>query len=162
MLKEKVSFRPMTVEDLPEILELEKKSCPAPWSKQTFMDELTRNHLAHYHVVTLDERAIGYCGMWMIIDEAHVTNLAIHPDFQGRGLGKALLMHMMAEAVRLGAKKMTLEVRASNHIAQSLYKKLGFTASGIRRGYYTDNHEDAIIMWVNLDEEEKNNAYSRD
>jgi ribosomal-protein-alanine N-acetyltransferase len=95
----------------------------------------------------------GYCGFWLILDEAHITNIAVHPEFRGKGYGKRLLQYVMERARRLGALKMTLEVRVSNHVAQSLYEKMGFVRSGVRKGYYTDNKEDALIMWVTLNEQ---------
>jgi [ribosomal protein S18]-alanine N-acetyltransferase len=88
--------------------------------------------------------------MWLIMDEAHITNIAVRNIYRGKKLGKRLLEELMRTASYLGAVKMTLEVRASNYIAQSLYTKLGFEPGGIRKGYYTDNREDAIIMWAEL------------
>jgi [ribosomal protein S18]-alanine N-acetyltransferase len=88
--------------------------------------------------------------MWVIIDEAHITNIAIDPEMRGRKLGERLLRQMMRIAWVKGAERITLEVRVSNRIAQNLYKKLGFAPHGIRKGYYSDNHEDALIMWSDL------------
>jgi [ribosomal protein S18]-alanine N-acetyltransferase len=96
------------------------------------------------------ENIIGYCGTWIVIDEAHVTNIALLPDYRGKGLGELLLRNVMDVLRKLGATSMTLEVRVSNHIAQSLYQKLGFKPGGIRKNYYSDNNEDALVMWVNL------------
>ncbi len=93
---------------------------------------------------------IGYGGMWIIIDEAHVTNIAVCPAYRGRKFGERLLRRLIAEAIAQGAGKMTLEVRVSNYQAQGLYRKLGFADAGLRRGYYTDNQEDALIMWATL------------
>ncbi|SFJ73033.1 ribosomal protein S18-alanine N-acetyltransferase [Thermoflavimicrobium dichotomicum] len=150
--EEKIAFRPMEVSDLPQILEVEMNSFSAPWPKQAFYNELVRNQFARYTVLTVNDKVVGYCGLWIILDEAHITNIAIHPDYRGRGLGKATLTYVMEMAKMLGATKMTLEVRVSNHIAQSLYKKLGFVPSGIRPKYYSDNQEDALIMWVTLND----------
>jgi ribosomal-protein-alanine N-acetyltransferase len=93
---------------------------------------------------------IGYAGLWLILDEAHVTSVAVHPDYRGRRLGELLFNVLIQEAVYLGADRMTLEVRVSNHAARQLYKRLGFVSAGIRKGYYNDNQEDAIIMWKHL------------
>jgi len=85
--------------------------------------------------------------MWLILDEAHVTNVAVDPDFRGHGFGEQMMRGLMAHALAHGARRMTLEVRRSNVVAQHLYRKLGFVQLGVRKGYYTDTHEDAFIMW---------------
>lgn len=157
MERPNVVFRPMKLSDLPVIMEVEQSSFPTPWPRQAFYNELVHNRFARYSVVQVNGRVVGYCGLWLLLDEAHITNIAIHPDFRGQGLGESLLAYMMRRAKEWGAGKMTLEVRTSNIIAQRLYKKMGFEPSGIRSRYYTDNQEDAIIMWVTLDgiDEEK-------
>lgn len=142
-------FRRMQEEDLGRIMEVELLSFTSPWSRYAFEGELT-NHFARYLVVLLDHQIVGYGGMWLIMDEAHVTNVAIHPKWRGYGLGAQLMEQLMAEAVASGAEHMTLEVRVSNHVAQSLYRRMGFTQHGLRKGYYSDNQEDALIMWANL------------
>ncbi|MFC4766879.1 ribosomal protein S18-alanine N-acetyltransferase [Effusibacillus consociatus] len=144
-------YRRMQLSDIDRILEIEHRSFSAPWSRAAFEGELTRNHFAKYIVVEIDGVVAGYAGMWIIIDEAHITNIAIDPAYRGRKLGENLLRQMMMVAVWNGADRMTLEVRVSNKTAQSLYQKLGFIKYGIRKGYYSDNGEDAIIMWANLD-----------
>lgn len=148
-----IAFRPMELSDLPQIEVVENSSFSAPWPRQAFYNELIHNQFARYTVITVEGKVVGYCGCWLILDEAHITNIAIHPDYRGQGLGEAILTYVMALAKTLGANKMTLEVRVSNLVAQSLYEKLGFERSGIRPGYYTDNQEDAIIMWVTLNEQ---------
>lgn len=152
-----IGFRPMKLTDLPQIEELENLSFTIPWSRQAFYNELMFNRFAHYTVVTVNERVAGYCGFWLILDEAHISNIAVHPDYRGRGIGEALFDQVIQKAKDLGATKMTLEVRVSNVVAQSLYKKKGFVETGIRKGYYTDNQEDAIVMWVNLDDVKSKN-----
>ncbi|GGE24115.1 ribosomal-protein-alanine acetyltransferase [Marinithermofilum abyssi] len=147
-----IEIRPMTLEDIPAVMEVEHASFEAPWTRQAFHNELTYNQFAHYVVVEHEGRVIGYCGMWLILDEAHITNIAIHPDYRGQRIGQDLLEFMMATARLAGAAGMTLEVRVSNKGAQHLYKKLGFRETGIRPRYYTNNQEDALIMWVTLDE----------
>lgn len=141
---------PMREEHLMGVLEVEQLSFPTPWSKQAFLGELRDNELAHYYVCLQGEKVAGYAGMWIIYDEAHVTNIAVHPDFRGQKIGKALMLTLMEHALRLGAERITLEVRPSNKVAQELYRKLGFRPVGVRKGYYTDTNEDAIIMWRNL------------
>ncbi|WP_048600890.1 ribosomal protein S18-alanine N-acetyltransferase [Rubeoparvulum massiliense] len=146
-------IRPMQVEDIDAVHQVETLSFTTPWSKEAFYQELTGNPLAFYTVITVDDQVVGYGGMWVIIDEAHVTNIAIHPDFRGKKLGYHLLVQMMAYAYMRGARRMTLEVRLSNQIAQRLYTKMGFESYGVRKHYYEDNGEDALIMWANLEDQ---------
>ncbi|WP_199624434.1 ribosomal protein S18-alanine N-acetyltransferase [Paenibacillus alkalitolerans] len=145
-----VTFRMMRQQDIPAICEIEVESFTAPWSEAAFMNELTQNHFAHYTVMEYEGRIIGYGGMWIIIDEAHITNIAVRAAYRGRKLGERLLAELAVKAYRLGAARMTLEVRVSNVVAQRLYAKFGFRGVGVRRGYYSDNGEDALIMWADL------------
>ncbi|GGG21410.1 ribosomal protein S18-alanine N-acetyltransferase [Paenibacillus abyssi] len=145
-------FRAMRVGDIPMICEIEREAFTSPWTAEAFTNELTNNHFARYMVVQLESEIIGYGGMWTIMDEAHVTNIAIRSDYRGQGLGERLLREMQRTAVFFGSLRMTLEVRVSNEIAQNLYRKLGFEPSGIRPGYYSDNQEDALIMWADLEQ----------
>lgn len=142
-----IRFRLATFEDVDAILEVETASFTVPWSRQAFCGELDDNAYARYILAELDGKVIGYAGVWIIFDEGHVTNIAIHPDYRGYHYGEQIVRHLIELVRNCGAVKMTLEVRASNLIAQSLYKKLGFKAQGRRKGYYSDNKEDAIIMW---------------
>lgn len=143
-------FRNMREEDIDQILEVEHASFTTPWSREAFYNELHNNRFAVYIVLEENNKILGYCGAWIVIDEAHVTNVAILPEFRGRKLGEAILSKMMSVAREMGAKSMTLEVRVSNHVAQSLYRKLGFQNGGIRKNYYSDNQEDGLVMWVKL------------
>lgn len=143
-----IQFRSMVVDDIPRVLEVEHDAFPTPWPAQAFLDELTKNQFARYLVLEVDEVIAGYCGMWVIMDEAHITNIAIHSTYRGKGFGELLLRYAMEFSTLYGAEKMTLEVRASNQVAQQLYQKLGFEVTGLRPGYYSDNKEDALIMWV--------------
>jgi [ribosomal protein S18]-alanine N-acetyltransferase len=143
-------FRYMKEEDINQILEVEHASFATPWSREAFYNEIYNNKFAVYIVLEEDEKVIGYVGAWVVIDEAHVTNLAILPSYRGKKLGEALLRKMMTVAKEMGARSMTLEVRVTNNVAQSLYRKLGFQNGGIRKNYYTDNQEDALVMWVNI------------
>mgnify|MGYP001953974939 CR=1 FL=1 len=147
-----LTFRLLNVNDIDGILNIEHQSFTLPWSKEAFYNELTKNQYALY-VGLEDEvegKIIGYCGVWIIVDEAHITNVAVLPEYRGRKLGEAIMRKVMDVAREKGAKTMTLEVRLSNYVAQSLYRKLGFQNGAIRKNYYTDNQEDAIVMWVNL------------
>lgn len=143
-------FRSMRLDDIETICEIEREAFPTPWSAGAFQNELTNNHFAHYLVMELDGEIAGYAGMWLIMDEAHITNIAVRAPYRGRKLGERLLVQMQSAAMFLGAERMTLEVRVSNVVAQRLYAKLGFIPAGLRKGYYTDNGEDAIIMWAHL------------
>ncbi len=140
----------MQLSDIKQVLEIEHASFTIPWTEDAFIRELTMNEYAVYTVIEEDNRVVGYCGMWLILDEANITNIAILPSYRGRKLGEALLRFVMENARLKGGKTMSLEVRVSNGTAQGLYRKLGFLNGGIRKGYYTDNYEDALVMWVNL------------
>lgn len=129
-----------------EVHEIEKRVYPSPWSKSAFTSEVFHNSFAYYYVAVLDGKVVGYAGIWVILDEAHVTNLAVHPEYRRQGIGSMLLEYLLGEARNLGASRMTLEVRVSNTPAQELYLKYGFVPRGIRPNYYID--EDAVIMWL--------------
>lgn len=148
--EENVHLRPFCVTDIPALVEIEQLSFTTPWTEEAFHNELSNNDLAHYTVVEVGNRVIAYCGMWLIVDEAHITNIAVHPQFRGKQIGEMLLTYVMAFAHLNGANKMTLEVRPSNETALNLYEKLGFEHKGTRPRYYQDDHEDAWIMWVSL------------
>lgn len=151
--QESLSFRWMTLDDVDAVFELESLSFSTPWPRDAFVNELTINQNARYVVAVEGERVVAYCGMWIVLDEAHITNVAVHPDCRGRKIGERLMRQMMGLAYLLGARSMTLEVRPSNTIARSMYAKLGFAEHGRRKHYYSDNNEDAIIMWVTLHEQ---------
>ncbi|MGC8488400.1 MAG: ribosomal protein S18-alanine N-acetyltransferase [Clostridia bacterium] len=139
--------RDMYLTDLDAVINIERQAFPTPWSRQSFQAELVDNTFAVYLILELHGRIAAYGGMWLILDEAHVTNVAVHPHFRGHGFGEAMMNGLMDRARAQGAHRMTLEVRRTNLVAQSLYRKLGFVQLGIRKGYYTDTHEDAFIMW---------------
>lgn len=141
------------MEDIPQIIAIEKMSFPTPWSSYAFSCELCDNEFAFYLVLTpADDQSkiVGYGGMWIIIDEAHITNIAIAPAYRGKLLGEFLMKSLMELAKSKRARRMTLEARVSNRIAQKLYEKMGFKSAGIRPGYYIDTHEDAVIMWKEI------------
>ena len=140
----------MRIEDIPTICEIEQESFTTPWTAAAFHNELNNNQFARYLVMECDGEVDGYGRMWLIMEEAHITNVAVREKFRGKKLGERLMRELQQTAVFLGAARMTLEVRPSNTIAQKLYEKLGFYSAGVRRGYYTDNREDAIIMWADL------------
>ncbi|WP_438494345.1 ribosomal protein S18-alanine N-acetyltransferase [Paenibacillus sp. IHBB 3054] len=148
-------FRLMKLEDIPEILVIEREAFTMPWTEEAFRNELAHNHFAKYMVMELESHIIGYAGMWAIVDEAHVTNIALLEAYRGRKWGDRLLDELMKTAAYLGMKSITLEVRVSNEVAQNLYRKKGFRPAGTRKGYYSDNREDALIMWADLPEYEE-------
>ncbi|HHY61492.1 MAG: ribosomal protein S18-alanine N-acetyltransferase [Bacillota bacterium] len=140
---------PMNLDDLDRVLDIERLSFSLPWSRHAFVDELLMNDQAVYMVVRdSDGVAMGYGGMWLILDEAHITNVAVHPEYRRRGVGRAIMVALMETAVLRGARRMTLETRLSNVPAQELYRSLGFVAAGVRPRYYLDDHEDALVMWL--------------
>lgn len=136
--------------DVDAVLKVENEAFTTPWSRAAFEAETSDNELAYYLVVDAGGVIAGYAGMWLIIDEAHVTNIALAAAYRGAGLGEKLVRALMELARERGAVSMTLEVRVSNVKAQALYTKLGFVSRGKRRNYYTDNREDALIMWCEL------------
>jgi ribosomal-protein-alanine N-acetyltransferase len=145
-----ISFENMKKAHLADVVEIERVSFPTPWSQEAYYHEIAGNDFAYYIVALLGGKVVGYCGMWIILDEAHVTTIAANPDYRSRGLGAQLLNQLISEARRRGTIKMTLEVRPSNHHAIRLYAKTGFVSHGLRPGYYSDTGEDAIIMWMDL------------
>ncbi|MBS4210505.1 ribosomal protein S18-alanine N-acetyltransferase [Bacillus sp. FJAT-50079] len=145
-----ISFRRATEQDIGQLVEIERKSFAVPWPAEAFHNDILHNRFATYVMIECNREVAGYCGVWLVMDEAHITNIAILPQFRSRKLGESLLREMMSLAKEAGAITMTLEVRVSNQPAKSLYKKLGFQEGGIRKNYYTDNYEDALVMWVNL------------
>jgi [ribosomal protein S18]-alanine N-acetyltransferase len=145
-----MTFRYMREEDIDQVLIVERHSFTLPWSREAFTNELRHNQFAKYIVLEDEGKIVGYCGAWIVIDEAHITNIAVLPEYRGKKLGEALLLKMVEISKRHGVIRMTLEVRVSNIIAQRLYEKLGFQRGGIRKNYYTDNLEDAYVMWVNI------------
>ena len=145
-------IRRMTFLDIDGVWAVESQVFNNPWSRSAFVDEMTDNDLAHYLVLEDQGMIAGYAGMWIVVDEAHVTNIALLPDYRRQGLGEKLVRELIKTARERYAVMMTLEVRPSNTVAQSLYSKLGFLPQGIRRAYYSDNQEDALIMTCKLEQ----------
>ncbi|WP_413092335.1 ribosomal protein S18-alanine N-acetyltransferase [Terribacillus sp. 179-K 1B1 HS] len=145
-----VKVRPMRLADVSAVYAIETASFTVPWSIDIFEREITENTFANYFVIESDGVIAGYCGMWLVIDEAQITNIAILPEYRGQKLGEKLFAHVVEQAIFAGAYRLSLEVRVSNLTAQHLYRKFGLVPGGIRKNYYTDNQEDAIVMWVNL------------
>lgn len=136
-------------EDLQGVLAVEAESFTNPWTRDMYAWELQNPSVCHILVVrTPDDRVAGFCAFWLVFDEIHINNLAIRPHLRGRGLGDALMRHVLAHARTLGARRATLEVRASNAPALRLYDRLGFRTEGTRPHYYSHPIEDALILWL--------------
>lgn len=146
----KLVIREMEFLDLDEVMRVEQVTFNKPWPKDIFLQELMHNQHAHYYVIELDGRIVGYSGTWLVIDDAQVTNIAVMPLFRGKKLGERLFLYTIEQLMKLGAKRLSLEVRVSNVVAQRMYRKFGLVPGGVHKNYYTDNQEDAIVMWVNL------------
>jgi [ribosomal protein S18]-alanine N-acetyltransferase len=169
-----VQIEPMRVDDIGPVLEIERLSFSAPWSARAYEYELRYNDLAHYFVARLmngggpahngwnprdwfetlfrantqevEPAIVGYVGFWLMVGEAHISTIAVNPTYRRRSIGELLLVAALEGAMELHAQQATLEVRLSNITAQDLYLKYGFVKAGLRKGYYTDNNEDGIIM----------------
>lgn len=142
-----LQLRPMQPADIPVVAEIERLCFGDRWSEEAFSSELA-NPASTYVVGVANGRSIGYAGFWLILEEAHITTIAVHPEEQGKKFGEQLLIHLIEQSAQRGAKWLTLEVRVSNLVAQRLYEKYGFMALGKRRGYYQHDGEDALVMWT--------------
>ena len=152
-----VLVEPMRVQDISYIELLEQACFPSPWSGDTYRNELAHNRLSSYWVLRpapgeADELPpiLAYGGYWLMGQEAHIVTIATHPNYRRRGFGRRLLQEMIERAHAAGAIEITLEVRVGNHTAQEMYKKMGFLAVGVRKKYYHDNGEDALLMTLFL------------
>ena len=142
-----MKIRRMTVADVPQVHAIEQATFAMPWSVESFTEEMERNRCARYLVAEEpDGTLLGYAGAWIILDEAHITNVAVAAQRRGEGIGRRLMQALMQYAANLGVAYMTLEVRRSNTVAQRLYESLGFIRLGVRKRYYEDNNEDALLL----------------
>jgi ribosomal-protein-alanine N-acetyltransferase len=141
-----VEIGAMTVADLPEVQAIERASFTTPWPPQAYRSEIESNRLASYLVARVEGRVVGFGGVWLMVDEAHITTFAVHPDWRRQRVGERILLGLLDIAAERGAREATLEVRLSNLAARRLYEKYGFRPVGLRPHYYTDDHEDALIM----------------
>ena len=154
-------IRPIREEDVAQIHEIEKMCFAMPWSEESILHDVKENVVARWLV--MDDgagRVLAYAGMWLVLDEAHVCNIAVHPEHRRRGYGRQILDALIALARETSMRMMTLEVRRSNEAAQRLYHRAGFLDVGYRKRYYEDNREDALIMYMEFpcpqeDEQEK-------
>ena len=150
-MENNIVIRPMTKDDVDDVYKVEEDCFVDPWSKESIRKEL-KNDLARYLVAEIDGEIVGYVGVWFVVDEGHITNVAVHSNYRGKKIGDKLVKEMVELCKQSNIVAMTLEVRVSNIVAQNLYKKYGFKMGGIRKEYYSDNKEDAIIMWNQLKE----------
>ena len=150
-MENNIVIRPMTKDDVDDVYKVEEDCFVDPWSKESIRKEL-KNDLARYLVAEIDGEIVGYVGVWFVVDEGHITNVAVHSNYRGKKIGDKLVKEMVELCRQSNIVAMTLEVRESNIVAQNLYKKYGFKMGGIRKEYYSDNKEDAIIMWNQLKE----------
>lgn len=142
----RISVELMKVDDLAEVQVIERESFTTPWPPHAYRQELETNRLAHYIVARCGEEIVGFAGMWLLVDEAHVTTFATRRAWRRQGIGERLLLALLDLAAARGAHEATLEVRPSNTPARRLYEKYGFKNVGVRTRYYSDNNEDALIM----------------
>lgn len=129
-----------------DMVRISEESLSVPWSTQSFEEEF-ENKFSRYVVALCDDKVVGFGGMWIIVGEGNITNIAVSPEYRGKGIGSAIVKELLKLCHMEDGTAITLEVRRSNIIAQNLYKKFGFEVEGIRKGYYTNNKEDALLMW---------------
>lgn len=162
-----IIYRPMRLEDISQVVAIDQLSFPTPWPERSYRFEVASNPASCMSVLALPsdgdsgelglmdrllgrdswrQTIIGFSGFWMVAGEVHISTIAVHPDWRGRKLGELLLWGMVRKAILRGAEMVTLEVRVSNAIAQNLYRKYQFEPVGLRKGYYRDNREDALLM----------------
>lgn len=138
-------IRRMTLRDVDGVHAIESATFSRPWKREDFVKEMTQNACARYLVAELEEKIVGFAGAWIVLDEAHITNIAVSEEFRGQGIGRKLTEALMQYAANLGVVYATLEVRRSNERAKKLYQSLGFEYVGLRKKYYEDNGEDAFL-----------------
>jgi len=144
-------FEPIQESHIPAILEIEKVVNSAPWSERSFKNELDHRH-GIFLVGFLQGQVVAYGGVWLVVDEAHVTTIAVASDKRRQGIGQRLMAELLIKAKAVGMVCSTLEVRSSNEAAIKMYEKFGYHIAATRKGYYPDNKEDAVVMWMyNLD-----------
>lgn len=146
----RVRIEPMGIADIADVHEIERASFPIPWPVYAFRQELETNRMARYLVVRAGHETVAYAGLWLMVDEAHVTTFAVMPEWRRRGIGARLMLAQLRLAIQVGASVATLEVRLSNIAARNLYQRFGFRPVGVRPRYYSDNGEDALIMTTDL------------
>ncbi len=144
-----ITIRELLIDDLNDIIEIEEACFSVPWSKESFKAEI-RHQSTHYNCIEINKKVIGYAGLWKILDEGHITNIAVIPQYRKKGFGEKLIKNLLKYCKNNNIDKITLEVRESNIAAKELYKKIGFETAGIRKSYYTKPTENAEIMWIEI------------
>jgi len=139
----------MEESDLDEVAAIERASFPLPWSRNLFLRDLKENKIAFFLAVRDRGELVAYGGFWLLQEEINIVNVAVHPDHRKKGFGRLVLDALLKEGQKQGATIATLEVRESNKAARTLYERLGFIQIAIRKKYYSDNREDALVMWLN-------------
>jgi len=145
-----INIEPMTLEHLDDVFEIERNSFSVPWTYESLKDEITKNKMAHYFIAKNNNIIAGYAGMWHVVNEGHITNIAVAEERRNQGIGTKLIEQLITFANENKMIGLTLEVRFNNAAAQRLYLKQGFKTAGLRKGYYADTKEDALIMWKDL------------
>ena len=143
-------IREMKESDIKAVMKIDQEAFTSAWSEEVFIHEVNVNDYAHYFIVETKEKIIGYVGLWIVHEDAQITNVALLKKYRGYKIGEKLFGYALQYAQNQGAERLSLEVRVSNEIAQNMYDKFGLVPGGIRKKYYADDNEDALVMWVNL------------
>ena len=137
-----------SAEDLDGLVAVEAASFLNPWTREMYLAELENPGVSHLFVAKDPSgRVVGFCGFWQVLDELHINNLAVLPEFRRQGIASRILRRVLGEGRKMGAGRATLEVRRSNEVARQLYERFGFVVAGVRRGYYRHPEEDALVLW---------------
>ena len=145
----KVDYANAEISHIGQILDIERICFVTPWSEASYIAEFN-DELAHYFVALVEDVVVGYCGFWVIVGEGHITNVAVHPDYQNLGIGSELIRRLLESAMSMGVRSFTLEVREDNEPAVRLYQKFGFVSEGVRKNYYQKEKKNALIMWKHV------------
>lgn len=145
---ERLAIAPMKIADIGEVMRIEREAFVTQWPSDAFYNEINGNKLARYFVGRYNGEVVAYGGIWVILEDSHITTIAVDRHYRGMHFGETMLLRIIDEAMACGSSWMTLEVRESNVVAQRLYRKYGFTTVTARKGYYSDNNESALVMWA--------------
>jgi [ribosomal protein S18]-alanine N-acetyltransferase len=150
-------IEPLTHADIDDVLSIEEAAFTNPWTRAMYLGELENSGVSFCYLARdAERRAVGFCSFWRVLDELHINNLAVLPEWRRAGIGSMLLTFVLNKGVELGATRATLEVRRSNEPARALYERFGFTVSGVRDAYYSKPVEDALVLWrENLQDPER-------
>jgi ribosomal-protein-alanine N-acetyltransferase len=143
-----VRITPLRRRHLPTVIQIEEANYPRPWTSTVFLSELAQRRSRRYTIATIGPLVVGFSGLMVVQEDGHITTLTVDPAWHHRSIGTVLLLDQARAAPNLGVRHLTLEVRASNAPAQALYQRFGFAPVGVRRNYYPETGEDAIVMWA--------------